>query len=77
MEAVRWSRRVLHREMRLQYSKWHATDDHDFTFCNLSIPLALDGTFLPETDDATKIDCHNCLGTRRYYAETERDKISR
>lgn len=75
MEAVRWATRYLHRDMRLDYSKWHATDDRDFTFCRIPIPLALEGTFLPETEDADRIDCLNCKGTRRYFASAERDKI--
>ena len=60
-EAVRWARRVLRREMSLDYSKWHATEDYSFTLCGTSIPLALEGTFLPETNDIQKVDCGNCL----------------
>lgn len=75
MEGVRWARRILHREMSLDYTKWHATEDYSFTFCRIPIPLALEGTFLPETDDADRIDCLNCKGTRRYFAVTERDRI--
>ena len=61
MEAVRWAQRTLHREMRLDYSKWHATKDHAFTLCGHVIPLALEGTYLPETDALQRTSCGNCL----------------
>lgn len=75
MEAVRWARRIIHREMQLDYTKWHATEDYDFSLCNLSIPLALEGTFLPETDDIGRVDCGTCLGTRHLFAYREREKV--
>lgn len=64
IHAVRWARRALKRLMTLDYTKWHATRDGDFTFCGILIPIGLRGTFLPETDDwMGRVDCLRCLAS--------------
>jgi hypothetical protein len=61
--------------MTLDYTKWHATQDFEVTLCGKLIPLALEGTFVPETEWLEKVDCYTCKGSRAYYAEMERNKI--
>jgi len=64
--AVRWARRKLKRLMTLDYTKWHGTKDAQLTFCGRPIPLGLEGTFLPETDDdLTRMDCKRCVAHLR------------
>jgi hypothetical protein len=59
--AVRWARRELKRMFTLDYSKWHVTDNGNFTICGLPIPVGLRGTTLPETDDDLyRVDCGRC-----------------
>ena len=59
--AVRWARRELKREESLDYTKWHYTVDASFTACHRPIPIGLEGTFLPETDDLLeRVDCLLC-----------------
>lgn len=66
MHAVRWARRELKRLMTLDYTKWHGTENADFTFCGRPIPIGLEGTFLPETDDDLSIiDCKYCANQLR------------
>jgi hypothetical protein len=57
--AVRWARRAVRNEM--EYTGWHWTNDAQFTACGRPIPLGLDGTFVPETDDAPeRVTCRQC-----------------
>jgi predicted RNA-binding Zn-ribbon protein involved in translation (DUF1610 family) len=56
--AVRWASRKVRNE--LDYTRWHYTDNGNFTACERPILLAV-ATLLPETDDTEKVDCHNCL----------------
>ena len=61
VEAVRWAHRELKRQYTLDYTKWHATGNLDITFCGLQIPVGLRGTFFPENEHASKVDCKRCL----------------
>jgi hypothetical protein len=48
---------------KLDYTKWHWTNDASRTVCGRAIPVGLDGTFLPETDERlTEVTCAICLG---------------
>ena len=59
--AVRWARRPLKRMFTMDYTKWHGSKDGTmFTFCGIPVPVMLEGTFLPETDDIQKVNCRKC-----------------
>lgn len=59
--AVRWARQEPRRGGEMRYTRWHWTDDGDFTACRRPIPLGLAGTFFPETDAAPeRITCVTC-----------------
>lgn len=62
--AVRWSRHTLVRELNTpQYTKWHWTEDGDFTICGRPIPIGIDGgTFCPDIDDnLLRVTCKQCM----------------
>lgn len=58
--AVRWAQRVVFNEY--DYTKWHYTDNGNFTACGCVILLAV-ATCLPETDEVDRVDCKRCLGS--------------
>ena len=56
--AVRWARRRVFNEY--DYTKWHFTDNGNFTACGAPILLAV-ATCLPETDEVDRVDCKHCM----------------
>ena len=63
LHAVRWAQRFLVRDGEVQWTKWHLTEDANFTFCGRPIVIgAADNcpTF-PETDErAERVTCQRC-----------------
>jgi hypothetical protein len=61
IEAVRWATSRSALLGSYNYTKWHATEDSQFTLCKLPIILAsLHGTFLPESDVIEAVTCKHC-----------------
>jgi hypothetical protein len=63
--AVRWFRRVLRSQFREDWTRWHWTENGDFTRCGNSIPLGIEGgSMFPDTDDEmARVDCRRCLSS--------------
>lgn len=62
--AVRWSWRWIERLKAVQWTKWHWTNDADFTLCGYPIVIGgcNDCPLMPETDERTeKVNCKKCL----------------
>jgi len=63
--AVRWAQRYYRRYSlpdRVQWTKWHWTDDSNVTLCGHQIILLRDNCpMLPQTsDDAGQVECVHC-----------------
>jgi hypothetical protein len=58
LRAVRWARRIRHRE--LDYTKRHLTEDGYFALCGAVVRLAV-ATLFPEEEIAEMADCKHCL----------------
>lgn len=60
--AVRWAQREIFSKFEMQHSKWHWTNDANFTICGRPIQLIADGpALLPETDDEpSRVTCKRC-----------------
>lgn len=59
--AIRWALREVKREMRLDYTRWHWTEDADRTVCGRAIPVGGSIAFLPETDERREhVTCKGC-----------------
>jgi len=56
--AVRWARRRVRNYP--DYTKWHYTEDDNFTICGFPIILAVE-TFFPEIEELEKVNCKKCL----------------
>ena len=68
--AVRWVKRRLHKELRDDFTRWHASYNGAFTVCGLAIPITGRGFFLPETeDDLKKVDCWRCQRVRLLFGQ--------
>ena len=62
--AVRWAIRWMEKMKYVQWSKWHWTNDANFTICGYPIIIGQcdDCPLMPEHDErAEKVTCKKCI----------------